>query len=192
LNDNQEDQYQPDDSPYRDHNGTLPSDDEPFGNSGMVPYPGDERFSEHEHHSRDHYISSSISRESDYRRDFVNSEHDDNFCGHSMSHDDDFSSYNMSLDVEFSDGPPHPPPDVPFNDYDMPSDAPLMGPSANRLHCSRLGARDHPAWLSSQVRDKLQQHHLNRLHSTIGRLKEAIMMTSNPSPPRLLPRPHVD
>ena len=134
-------------------------------------YNGDDHFS----HSRTYYTEDKYSGGGGPRPYLTDLPYQNN-----DSHNDDerFSrdDLSLSLDVAFGNGPSPRPPDVPFNDRNMPSRLPLMGPQHNRLHRLRLQANDQPAWIPGEVRQKIQQYHLNELQATIGRLKQDLVM----------------
>ena len=132
------------------------------GQDGLSSYPPDASYNDHDQTSMARYQSNGLS-------------HGESFMNGREWDDSDLIRDHMQLDVPFSDGPSHPPPDVPVNDHSKPLSQLLRGLLANNLHQSRLGANDHPAWMSEQVRQNIQKHHLNELQDTIGRLKEAIM-----------------
>jgi hypothetical protein len=95
----------------------------------------------------------------------------------------------MPPDNPYHNGPPRPPPDEPLAYH---TELGPFGPPPTQLHRSRLGTRDHPAWLSRGAREKIQHYHMSQLHElqdTIGRLRQAMMMERGSSPLALPPPP---
>lgn len=156
--------------PYHDQsaldcdNGTSTPSNQPFINSSALSYPGDDQLSKNDY-SGDQYDDSSVPNDSR----FMNGQLQANCSGKTYSND------HMLLDVSFSDDPSCHLPDVPFDDYNTPR-SPLMA-NHSHLHSSRLGANDHPAWMSQGVKSKLQHHHLKELQETVSRLKEVMELS---------------
>ena len=161
-----------DDSPYPHSNDTSGlhslSAEKPFTTNSVVPYPRDGEVGVPQYCNDDQYISNSL---------LHNYESVMNGRPPSDGDDKSFDSNHLLVDVTFCDGPSQPPPDVPLNDHNTPSRTPLMGQQVSGLHRSRLGAKDYPVWMSKKVSKKIQEHHLNELQDTIGRLKEVMMMS---------------